>query len=333
MSNIKIIPFLAKFQVGNIGKNYPLDYFIPVYHTVSDDNLPHLKHIIRYKNTVEFEKDLDLLSKDFQWVNWEEFKDFQNGKFKPKKKIALLTFDDGLSGFYDIAVPVLERKGIFAINFINPEFIDNHQLMFRCKASLLVESIINSKKTNPEVFKILQTDSSSKELLKQKILKINFKNQEKLNELAPFLETDFNEFLKNKKPYLDFGQLKTLSQKGFGISNHGWNHPLYHELTTEEQIENTFKSYEYLAEHQFLAESFAFPFTDFGVKREFFEKAFNNKNLFCSFGSAGIKLDSFAKNFQRIPMENGKNAEQILKEEICYFKLKKVLNKNIIQRE
>ena len=334
MSKIKIIPFLAKFQIGSIGKNYPLDYSVPVYHTVSNDKLPHLKHIIQYKSTTEFERDLDILSKNFQWVNWEEFKDYHGGNFKPKKKIALLTFDDGLSDFNNIVAPVLERKGIFAINFINPEFIDNHQLMYRCKASLLIEHILNSAKISPEVYKILQVNpSSSKEILKQKILKINFKNQKILDKIAPFLEVDFNEFLRNQKPYLDFEQLKILSKKGFGISNHGWNHPLYHELTIEEQIENTYKAYQYLIEHHFLAESFAFPFTDYGIKHEFFEKIFNHKNLFCSFGSAGIKIDSFAKNFQRIPMENGKNAEQILREEICYFKLKKVLNKNTIQRE
>jgi peptidoglycan/xylan/chitin deacetylase (PgdA/CDA1 family) len=44
-------------------------------------------------------------------VDWQEFKDFMSGNFKPAKKIALLTFDDGFREFYDTVAPVLERKG------------------------------------------------------------------------------------------------------------------------------------------------------------------------------------------------------------------------------
>jgi peptidoglycan/xylan/chitin deacetylase (PgdA/CDA1 family) len=72
--------------------------------------------MIQYKNTRQFE-DLDYMSKYFQLVNWQEFKDFMSGNFKPKKN-ALLTFDDGFREFYDTVAPVLERKGIYACNFI-----------------------------------------------------------------------------------------------------------------------------------------------------------------------------------------------------------------------
>lgn len=323
-----IINFLSNFERENIAEIFPLDYCLPVYHCVSDENLLHLKNIIPYKNTRQFEQDLDLLARHFQFISWEEFKDFVNGNFRPKKKIALLTFDDGLREFHEVVMPILERKGIYAINFINPEFIDNKDLMFRCKASLLAEHVKDGKKINPEIFNVLQ----SKANLANQILKIGYLQQHLLDRLAEILEVDFSTFLQQQQPYLTFNQLESLTQKGFGISSHSWDHPLYHELSVDQQLETTDKTFRYLKQHQFLYESFAFPFTDFGVKKEFFDRLFKNKDIFCTFGSAGVKLDSAERNFQRIPMENGKPAESILKKEIAYFRLKKILNKNKIVR-
>lgn len=328
-----LLIFSGKFQSDNIAKSYPLDYCIPVYHTVSNEHLPHLKHIINYKNEQEFERDLDEMSQQFQFVSWDEFKDFISGNFKPKKKIALLTFDDGLSEFQEVVVPILERKGIYAINFINPKFIDNQDLMYRCKASLLIDKISKLNENQYVKISIERFNKiSSKDLIK-KIQQINFQQKEELDEIAQNFEIDFNEFLKTNQPYLRLDQLKSLTKKGFGISNHGFDHPLYHRLPLEEQIKNTQLSYQFLEENNFIAESFAFPFTDFGVKKIFFNEIFQNKTLFCTFGSAGLKLDNVEKNFQRIPMENGKNTNQILKEEIAYFKLKNIFNKNTIHRK
>lgn len=328
----KIIETLARFQNDAIAESYPLDYCIPVYHTVSDDHLPHLKHLMQYKSEKEFEKDLDQISRNFQFVNWEEFKDFRQGKFQPKKKIALLTFDDGLSEFIEVVAPILERKGIYALNFINPKFIDNKAMMYRCKASLLMETILPLKEKEFDQISKKSFNSITKKELLKKIQTITFQEQMKIDIIAHAFDLNFKEYLQNKKPYLSLEQLKTLTAKGFGISNHGYDHPHYHLFTLQEQIENTKISLDFLKKNNFISESFAFPFTDFGVKKEFFDQIFTTENLFCTFGSAGLKLDDFEKNIQRVPMENGKDANQVLKEEIAYFGAKKRFNKNRIHR-
>lgn len=329
----KIINLLVAFESGNIGKSFPLEYCLPVYHCVSDEDLPHTKHVIRYKNTRQFEGDLDFLSKHFQFVNWSEFKDFIRGNFKPKKKIALLTFDDGFRDFYETVVPILERKGIYACNFINPAFIDNQDLMFRCKASLIVDTVEKKKTLNPEIYPLLSLEELERETVKQQVLQIQYNEREVLDQLAEKLELDFEVYLKENQPYLSTEQLKILMQKGFGISSHSWDHPLYHKLSLNDQLETTNRTLSYLKENNFLYESFAFPFTDFGVSNDFFEELFKNEDLFCSFGCAGVKLDSVARNFQRIPMETGEGAEKILKGETAYFKMKKLINKNTIVRK
>lgn len=330
----RIINLFAALETGNMGKSFPLDYCLPVYHCISDESLPHIKHVIRYKNTRQFEEDIDYLSKHFQFVDWKEFKEFTSGNFKPRKKIALLTFDDGLREFYDVVAPVLERKGIYACNFINPAFIDNKDLMFRCKASLLVDAIDDMKAIDPEVYHILSLENNTeRKTLQQYILSINYQERPALDLLAEKLGVDFKSYLNEYEPYLSIKELNALTNKGFGISSHGWDHPKYGDLSLEQQMESIDKTFDYLKENDFLYEAFAFPFTDFGVGNDFFEELFKNKEIYCSFGCAGIKLDSAKRNFQRIPMEMGESGERILKKEVAYFKLKGLINKNTIQRK
>lgn len=329
----RIINVLAAFESDNIGKSFPLDYCLPLYHSVSDRELPHIKHVIRYKNTKQFEEDLDHLAKNFQFVDWQEFKEFTSGNFKPKKKIALLTFDDGFREFYDVAAPILERKGIYACNFVNPAFIDNKDMMFRCKASLLVDAVQRNKTIDPEIYFVLSLKNVDRDFLQKKILAISYQEKDTLDWLAEKLEVDFKAYSKEHQPYLSTEELKELTRKGFGISSHSWDHPKYGDLSLKEQMETTDKTFVYLKENGFLYESFAFPFTDFEVQKDFFDELFKNEDIYCSFGCAGIKLDSVKKNFQRIPMEMGESGEQILKKEMAYFKLKRLINKNTILRK
>lgn len=329
----RIINVLAAFESENIGKSFPLDYCLPLYHSVSDKKLPHLKNVIRYKTTKQFEDDLDHIAKNFQFVDWQEFKEYTSGSFKPSKKIALLTFDDGFREFYDIVAPILEQKGIYACNFINPAFIDNNDMMFRCKASLLADVVEKKKTIHPEIYFILSLKNTDRRVLQKKILSINYQEKDILDRLAEKLEVDFKAYSKEHQPYLSTEELKELTRKGFGISSHSWDHPKYGDLSLKQQMETTDKTFEYLKENGFLYESFAFPFTDFEVKKDFFEELYKNEEIYCSFGCAGIKLDSVKRNYQRIPMEMGESGAQILKKEIAYFRLKKFINKNTIIRE
>jgi peptidoglycan/xylan/chitin deacetylase (PgdA/CDA1 family) len=329
----RIINVLAAFESENIGKSFPLDYCLPLYHSVSDQELPHLKHVIRYKTTQQFEDDLDHMARNFQFVNWQEFKDYSSGNFKPSKKIALLTFDDGFREFYDVAAPVLERKGIYACNFINPAFVDNKEMMFRCKASLLADAAEKKKTIDPGIYFILSLKNADRSILQKKILSVNYQEKDVLDQLAEKLEVDFKAYSKQYQPYLSTDQLKELTRRGFGISSHSWDHPKYGDLSLKEQMETTDKTFNYLKENDFLYESFAFPFTDFEVKKNFFDELYKNKEIYCSFGCAGIKLDSVKRNFQRIPMEMGESGVKILKKEIAYFRLKSLINKNTIVRK
>lgn len=317
------IPFTATF---------PLPYVIPVYHVVSNDYLPHLKHIINYKNTKEFEKDLDDLSKLFHFVEWDFFKD--NFHIKNNKPYALLTFDDGLSQFREVIIPILLRKGIYAINFINPAFIDNKDMMFRLKTSLLIDKIkSNNKFVRDEMKSYLHLNTNSAEEAIRKIKAIKYENQNRLNDLAHYLNVDFEEFVSKEKIYLNRHDLDFAKSNGFGIAAHSWDHPYLADLPLDSQLSTVKKSINYMIDHHYTDNCFSFPFTDYNLKKEFFEKMFaHNTSLQISFGTAGVKQDCITNNLQRIPMENGFSALEELKFESNYYQLKKLFNKNIIHR-
>lgn len=311
---------------------FPLSYAIPLYHSVSDDYLPHLKNVINYKDKKQFERDLDEMLKTFDFVDWDFFK---NNYRKPNKKpIALLTFDDGLIDFKETVLPILKRKGIYALNLINPAFVDNNEMMFRFKASLILEKFKNKNyKVSPTIQKLLNLSTNTSEEIQNKVLSISYLEREKLDILSIYAEVNFEDYQRKNKIYMNNEDLLSVKNEGFGIAAHSWDHPYYYELSLNQQIENTQKSLDFMTENNFIDEAFAFPFTDFNVTLEFFKQLFDaNKSLKLSFGISGVKLDDFSRNLHRIPMETNFSAAEEISFETNYFYCKKFLNKNNVTR-
>lgn len=315
-----------------LDSKFPLNYMIPVYHLVSDENLPHVRNIINYKNSSDFEKDIDFMLKNFDFVDWEFFKN--NYNTKAKKPCVLLTFDDGLIEFKDVVMPILLRKGIYAINFINPSFVENRDIMFRMKASLLIEQINkNDFKLSKTIIDFLGLKSNSKDDAVATIKKINYNKRSSLDKLSELMDYDFQEYIKNHKIYMNEEDLSFAKKEGFGIAAHSWDHPYFFDLNLADQLENAQKSINYIKDKGFLNEAFAFPFTDLGIKNIFFEELFSeNEDLKFTFGTSGVKTDSYPKNLHRIAMENGSSAESELGFESNYYRVKNIFNKNQIKR-
>jgi len=105
----------------------------PFYHIISDNPPPHIKHLYPIRSVKQFEKDLDFLQKYFT------ASEFDSGNNKPQ---FILSFDDGLSEVYDIVAPILKRRNIPAIFFVNSAFVDNKDIF--------KNYIFSLKQENPE---------------------------------------------------------------------------------------------------------------------------------------------------------------------------------------
>lgn len=318
-----LLPFSAEF---------PMHYMIPLYHCVSDESLPHLQNVIPYKNARDFIADLDFISRKFTFVDWDFFKN--NCTKKHPKPLALLTFDDGLYEFQEVVMPILLQKGIYAINFINPSFLANDDMMFRFKSSLIIDFIqSNAPLPLQDLSTIIQSKCNSKAELIHKVRSISYQNKYLLTLLADRIDLNFNQYLQKHKIYMDLYDLQDATSKGFGIAAHSWDHPYFYELTHIDQLSNAQKSIDFIQAHQFVDEAFAFPFTDAGVKIPFFEQLFHqNPQLKFTFGISGIKTDLYPHNLHRVPMENHFLAQQELHFETNYYRLKQLLHKNTVLR-
>ncbi len=300
---------------------------LPFYHSISNISPAHIKNLYEVKSVKYFIKDLDFLLKYYKPIDYFEFVDIAKGKNKPKKPRFLLSFDDGLSEFYHIIAPLLLRKGIPAICFLNSSFIDNKGLFFRYKVSLLIEKY----KQNPLLFEkigILKDEKNIQEFL----LSVDYKNKEILDKIAKNLDVDFEDYLLQNKPYLSSEQIEELIQQGFYFGSHSIDHPEYRFLNIEEQVRQTTDSLEkIISKFNLDYRIFSFPFTDYGLKRGFFDRIDSSVDF--TFGSAGIKSDEISFNFQRIAFENaGLSAREIHNAEMLYYIAKAFFNKNTIKR-
>jgi len=324
-------PFIPlKTLIGFSGEKV----IFPFYHAVTEVAPPHLEHLYKVKTPVEFEKDLDLLLKNFVPLS---LKDVLELKDKPSKPSFHLSFDDGLREVWDFIEPVLTRKGVPATFFVNPDFVDNRNLFYRYKASALVH-FAGSYQT--EYWKDFHTYCDQQNLSGKNIrdicMSITFRNRNKLDEIAGILGFSFESYLEEFQPYLSLEQLMSLKKKGFTIGAHSMDHPEYAFLSGKEMLHQTLQSTAWLKEmfHP-LHLAFAFPFSDKGVGSDFFHSlGFDSKPIIdVSFGTAGIKKEQLNRHKQRIPLEGyNLSAGSVIFSEYLYYLLKMPFGKNIIYR-
>jgi len=314
------------------------DLILPFYHTVSNDPMPHVSYTYPVRTMKHFRSDLEFLLKHYEPVGLDDLLSY-TPNVKRAKPAMFLSFDDGLSEIYHLAAPVLLSKGIPAAVFVNTDFIDNRDLFYRYKSSLLLERF-ESINYSPPVTEILQRRyylaSPMKKCVRDFLLSISYKNRHELDEVAKLVDLDFRAFLKVKKPYMSMDQIKDLAEKGFYIGSHSKDHPRFGDISPQKRLTQYRESMEYLQKNQGTEYGlFSFPFSDAGVPGNFFNEIRKEgmPRLDASFGSAGLKNDPVAFHYQRIPMEAGRaGAGRLIRGEYLYYLAKSIAGKNTISR-
>jgi len=324
------------FSIHSLIKISGQGLILPFYHVVSDNDLPHVKHLYPVTSVKRFIEDIDFFVANYKATNFEHLIKCVNNERLRKEKVFFLSFDDGLREFHDVVAPILIEKGIPAVCFVNPAFVDNKDMFYRLKFSILAEIIKKRGISRGQESKIKEIFASHGLFFKTEkdLFRVRDAQKSIADEIAPVLETDFNEYLKKNKPYLSYSQIQSLINKGFTIGAHSMTHAYFPELSEKNQLTEAIESVRWIKQN-FMQEIslFSFPYTDFQIKKTFFNEL--EKEVDLSFGTANLKFDAQKTNFQRISMEiaNSRNAEQILKNEYIYFSLKKLLNKHIINRD
>lgn len=277
----------SAFPLEFIKKLYPPTCLLPYHHIVSNEDVLHIKYLYNYKNVAQFKNDLEVLLKNFKPISAVDLIQHIRKNNQLPKNTFLLTFDDGFREVHDVAAPLLEAKGIPAIFFINPAFIDNKKLFYRSKTSLLIHQVLknkNNKDIIQEFGKLLSSHENSIEELIGLVKKLNNSDEALMNNLAQKVSLSFEDYLEQKKPFLTTEQLISLNQRGFTIGAHSWNHPYYDQISFEDQLEQTISSCNFVKEKtQQEHITFSFPYSDTVLPQNLFD-ALNNTGIDLMFG-------------------------------------------------
>jgi peptidoglycan/xylan/chitin deacetylase (PgdA/CDA1 family) len=310
------------------GKPFPLEWMLrfspavllPFYHVVSDEPLPHIRNY-RIFRVSEFKRDLELLLKYYKPVALSDL----ICRESRDRKMFHLSFDDGLRQCYELIAPILISKGIPATFFINPGFVNNRRLFHRYKAGLLYTHL----EKYPDSLAIFRQEGLSP----HEILKITLDDAPLLDRIAEKAEISFDTFLLNYQPYMTLQQIRELSDSGFTIGGHSWDHPEFWLLPEDEQYGHIQRSMQWIdANCPQALNAFAFPFTDDQISGGLLDKVFRNGMCDLTFGTAGLKRDVCAQHLQRLPCETGLPLEVTLKGELLYSLFRKVAGKSIVTR-
>lgn len=299
-------------NINPSGKNL----ILPFYHAVSDEKCPHISNLYPVKKIQEFERELDFFQKNYEVINLDKLLNYVQNKTRPEKKSFFLSFDDGLKECYTVIAPILKERKIPAAFFINTGFVNNQDLFYRYKVSLLIEALKSSNYSE-----IISTND---------LLKLTIHDTPKIDEIAKKLNVNFQEFLENEKPYMNWEEIKELYEQGFYIGAHSINHPYYYQISLEEQVRQTKESIETVTHHlNPNYRIFSFPFTDYLVTKSLYNRVYTEGICDLTFGTAGIKDDELNNNLQRISMEKCTiNPATYIGKELFQYRLKKLINKN-----
>jgi peptidoglycan/xylan/chitin deacetylase (PgdA/CDA1 family) len=306
-TNEYILNIFSKIPIRSFKPIWP-DVLIPYYHMVSDDDELHIKHLYPHKNIKQFISDIEFILNNFQPISLHDIIDYlYMGKKLPVNALHM-TFDDGFSSIYDIVAPILVREGIPATFFINSGFLDNHNLCYEHKASIIVTHLLENNISNmlqKKIEQLLSDNYLNANSISASILAIRYSNRDIVTRIGEILEIDFKQYLLSYQPYLTTQQINNLISDGFTIGAHSIDHPLYKELALEEQLRQTTQSISFVREKFQLPYSvFAFPHTDNGVTTTFFNQIHKSRLVDISFGTSGMIEDIIPNNLQRISFEN-----------------------------
>lgn len=315
---------------------------VPYYHMVSDECLPHVRHLYPYKNVDQFCNDLSLLLRSYRPVGIEEIVAAQNGGSNALNGCFHLTFDDGFSEMATVVAPILLEEGVPATFFVNSAFVDNTELCYTQKASLLLSALEaggggRTRDTGGELqdrvepaqlsrcLELIEGRESSRSIpgvnrkgkdgsdpwwsaaratVASAIRATRYAGRERLDDIAFALGLDFGRYLKRRQPYLNTDQILRLKRDGFGIGAHSVDHPHYRYLAYEDQLRQTIQSLRFVrSRFQIPYAAFAFPHSDIGVGVDFFRDMKSAGLLDVSFGTGDMRRDEIPWNIQRISFE------------------------------
>ncbi len=267
---------------------------IPIYyHLVSNKRNPLVENLYSYKDIASFRKDLDVLVKKYDILDLNAI--------KTNKRGLVLSFDDGFSECYDTIFPLLKEYSVPALFFLNNDFIDNKNMFYRAKISLLISKLdYLSPVIHKQLAYILECKVTS---IKENLLSILEEDKHKIDTLMTTAEIDIDSYLAKNKPYLTSLQIQEMVKAGYYFGGHTSDHKRLKFLTSEEQEARIIDSALDIKKRFDLDYSIcSLPHNDQGLRKEVFQNV--SKWIDYLFGGYGLNHQIENRYLQRISNEH-----------------------------
>jgi peptidoglycan/xylan/chitin deacetylase (PgdA/CDA1 family) len=303
----------------------------PYYHLVSDNTPWYFDNAYPVKSKKAFEKNLDLLLRYWKPIGLTELIAEITKSGKLPQGYFHISFDDGFSEVYNMAYPILKRKGIPATTFVCSDLIDNKNLHWEHKREIIIKKASEApdKKKN-EIALLFHNEAS----VMKNLNNLDFNNAIDYNKCAKILEIDFNDILETYKPYLSTLQINEMINNGFTIGAHSINHPRFQEITFEEQQKQIISSVGYITEKFKLPyRVFAFPYGEHDLPKVLHEFISQNDIVDLCFGTRGIISDEYTLIIQRLSMEAACNSKKLIKIELSKKMIRLMVNNDLVKRK
>jgi len=210
------------------------------YHRIGNANNTCFDPNIFSASELEFTKQLKFYQQHFKVISVDELLDMVKENKAIKHRYAIITFDDGYIDNYEIAYPILQQHGLSAAFYIATDYIDLPQIPWWDEIAWLVR---HSKKTKIKLKGWSMSIDISKGTIKgsiQSILKLikQEKNQtmtEKIKDLESYCQCKMPDNIRRSKLFLNWPQIKEMSENGMHIGSHTLSHRILSHLTEKEQ--------------------------------------------------------------------------------------------------
>ncbi len=281
---------------------------LPYYHLVSDEWVPHVSPLYRFRNTRKFRNDLEWFLNHGNPLGLTEFLNVTTANAHVRPNAFFLTFDDGFKEVFEVIRPILLAKGVPAFFFVTSATIDNQFLCLHQKIALILDALAReSADRDRKVRSVLSIQGVNFAKLQDGIRSLTYRQAGLLDEVATVCGVDFGLYLKTQTPYLSSEQIAILLKDGFGVGAHSIDHPLYSEISFDEQIRQTRVSMKAIADRFALPyRLFAFPHSDASVSVKFFREICRDNGIQATFGTSAPHFDCVPRSFQRFSMEKSK---------------------------
>lgn len=212
------------------------------YHVVSNEPLPHVRHLYGFKTPAQFEDDVRWLARHYRLLSYSDLVDRLRDPAPPSgKPAAILTFDDGYKECHSVVRPILLRQGIPCTFFLTTHLIGNATLFHRNLVSLCLEAagaLDEGRATT--VLHDLWPDAAARPSARAMLAR----RLRALRDAGPLLDracdrlaVDGARFLREARPYLSRAEALALAGDGFTLGAHTRTHPVLDGQLSAERLD------------------------------------------------------------------------------------------------